>query len=58
MNYALTIKDVNLLKWLGVAAFRTSHYPYSEEILELCDQEGIAVILESPAVGQRRYFIH
>ena len=45
------MKDVNLFKWLGVAAFRTSHYPYAEEFLELCDKEGIAVILESPAVG-------
>ena len=51
IDYALIMKDVYLLKWLGVAAFRTSHYPYAEEILNLCDQEGIAVILESPAVG-------
>lgn len=51
----MLIKDINLFKWLGVAAFRTSHYPYAEELLELCDQEGIAVILESPAVGLHKY---
>nr|XP_054751390.1 beta-glucuronidase-like [Lytechinus pictus] len=47
----LIIKDINLLKWLGANAFRTSHYPYSEEIMNLCDRHGIVVIDESPAVG-------
>lgn len=48
------MKDINLLKWLGVSAFRTSHYPYAEEILDLCDKEGIVVIGESPAVGLQK----
>ena len=52
-DYPLTLKDINLLKWMGVNAFRTSHYPYAEELLELCDQTGIVVISESPAVGLR-----
>ena len=30
---------------------RTTHYPYSEEFLSLCDELGIAVIGEAPAVG-------
>ena len=50
-DYPLVLKDINLMKWMGVNAFRTSHYPYAEELLELCDQEGIVVISESPAVG-------
>ena len=54
IDYALIMKDINIMKWLGVAAFRTSHYPYAEEFLELCDQQGIAVILESPAVSLRK----
>ena len=52
-DYPLTLKDVYLMKWMGVNAFRTSHYPYAEELLELCDQLGIVVISESPAVGLR-----
>ncbi|XP_011404336.1 PREDICTED: beta-glucuronidase-like [Amphimedon queenslandica] len=51
INDALLMKDINLLKWMNVAAFRTSHYPYAEEMLDLCDKEGIVVIGESPAVG-------
>ena len=40
-----------MLKWLGVNCFRTSHYPYAEEILDMADQMGIVVIDESPGVG-------
>ena len=45
------VKDMNLFRWLGVNAFRTSHYPYAEEFLDLAAEYGIAVIDESPAVG-------
>lgn len=45
------VKDFNLLKWLGANSFRTSHYPYAEEILQLCDRYGIVVIDECPGVG-------
>ena len=45
------VKDINLFKWLGVNAFRTSHYPYAEEFMDLADKYGIAVIDESTAVG-------
>ncbi|CAC5379998.1 uidA [Mytilus coruscus] len=44
-------KDFNILKWLGVNCFRTSHYPYAEEIMDQADQQGIVVIDESPAIG-------
>ena len=40
-----------MLKWIGANSFRTSHYPYCEEMLQLCDREGILVIDEAPAVG-------
>eukprot|EP00057_Strongylocentrotus_purpuratus_P021873 XP_011676347.1 PREDICTED: beta-glucuronidase isoform X2 [Strongylocentrotus purpuratus] len=53
VDYPLILKDINLLKWLGANAFRTSHYPYSEEIMDLCDRHGIVVIDECPAVGMR-----
>lgn len=45
------IKDFNLLQWIGANSFRTSHYPYAEEMLDWADEYGIVVIDESPAVG-------
>ena len=35
----------------GANSFRTSHYPYAEEVLEYADRRGIVVIDETPAVG-------
>jgi len=51
LNEAYNVKDIALLKWIGANSFRASHYPYSEEMLRLCDREGILVIDEVPAVG-------
>ncbi|WP_395350846.1 beta-glucuronidase [Levilactobacillus parabrevis] len=51
MNEAVNVLDLNLLKKIGANSFRTSHYPYSEEMMRLCDREGIVVIDEVPAVG-------
>ncbi|XP_058020475.1 beta-glucuronidase isoform X2 [Ahaetulla prasina] len=53
LDWPLIMKDFNLLHWLGANSFRTSHYPYAEEIMELCDAYGIVVIDESPGVGMR-----
>lgn len=51
MNQAMNVKDLSLMKWLGANSFRTSHYPYAEEMLNLCDRLGIVVIDETTAVG-------
>ena len=51
LNMPMNIKDISLIKWQGANSFRTSHYPYSEEMMQLCDEEGIVVIDEVPAVG-------
>lgn len=51
LDHVINIKDFNLMQWIGANSFRTSHYPYSEEILDLADEYGIVVINESPAVG-------
>lgn len=51
LNMPMNIKDISLMKWQGANSFRTSHYPYSEEMMQLCDEEGIVVIDEVPAVG-------
>ena len=45
------LADIRLLKLAHFNAVRTSHYPYSEEFMQLCDQQGIVVIDETPAVG-------
>ncbi len=45
------IKDYSLMRWVGANSFRTSHYPYSEQMLELADRLGFLVIAETPAVG-------
>ncbi|XP_075421133.1 beta-glucuronidase-like isoform X2 [Tenrec ecaudatus] len=50
-DWPLLVKDFGLLRWLGANSFRTSHYPYSEETMQLCDRYGIVVIDESPGVG-------
>lgn len=47
----LNVKDLSLFHWLGANSFRTSHYPYAENMYDLCDREGIVIIDEVPAVG-------
>ena len=51
LDNVLWIKDFNLMEWIGANSFRTSHYPYAEEILDWADEYGFVVIDESPAVG-------
>jgi beta-glucuronidase len=51
LDFPLIIKDFNLIKWIGANSFRTSHYPYSEELMDEADAQGIVVIDECPAVG-------
>ena len=50
-NNALLVNDFQLLAWIGANSFRTSHYPYAEEVMEFADRHGIVVIDETPAVG-------
>ncbi|KAM0398692.1 hypothetical protein ACHAPZ_007651 [Fusarium culmorum] len=45
------IHDYRLMKWIGANSFRTSHYPYAEEVLEYADRHGVVVINETAAVG-------
>jgi beta-glucuronidase len=48
---AFLLHDFELLKWIGANSFRTSHYPYSEEVLDYADRQGMVVIDETAAVG-------
>lgn len=51
MSLSSIMKDLYLLKQTGANVLRTSHYPYSSEYLEACDELGIKVIAECQAVG-------
>lgn len=50
-NLAVVKRDFELMKWIGANSFRTSHYPYAEEIIQMADREGFLVIDEVAAVG-------
>jgi beta-glucuronidase len=45
------VNDFELLKWTGANSFRTSHYPYAEEVMDYADRHGFVVIDETAAVG-------
>jgi beta-glucuronidase len=45
------INDFAMLDWMGANSFRTSHYPYAEDILDYADRTGMVVIDETAAVG-------
>jgi beta-glucuronidase len=51
LNMPLVVKDYALLKWVGANSYRTSHYPYAEEAMQMADREGILIVDEIPAVG-------
>jgi beta-glucuronidase len=50
-NDAYVLHDFELLKWIGANSFRTSHYPYAEDVLDYADRRGIVLIDETAAVG-------
>jgi beta-glucuronidase len=51
LNLPLAVKDAALLEWVGANSYRTSHYPYSEEAMQIADRRGILIIDETPSVG-------
>lgn len=55
MGLAAIMKDIYLLKQVGANVIRTSHYPYSSDYLDACDEQGIMVIAECPAVGLKSF---
>ncbi len=48
---AYMVHDFELIDWIGANSFRTSHYPYAEEVMDYADRHGIVVIDETSAVG-------
>jgi len=51
LNLPVAVKDAALIAWCGGNSFRTSHYPYADETLQIADRMGLLVIGEIPAVG-------
>lgn len=51
LNLPLHRQDASLMKWIGANSYRTAHYPYAEEALDIADREGFLIIDEIPAVG-------
>jgi beta-glucuronidase len=51
LNLPLMVKDYQLMRWTGANSYRTSHYPYSEEEMQMADREGFLIIDETPAVS-------
>ncbi len=48
MHGAVLVRDFYLMRKIGANSFRTTHYPYSNEHLDLADEFGFMVILEPP----------
>lgn len=38
LDLVTVARDHELLQWIGANAYRTSHYPYSDEVLDLADR--------------------
>jgi beta-glucuronidase len=51
LDMVLVWHDGYLLQWLGANSYRTSHYPYSEESLDVADRLGLVVVAATPSVG-------
>ena len=41
LDLATVKRDYELMKWIGANCFRTSHYPYAEELYQMADEEGL-----------------
>lgn len=58
LNHAVNIRDHELLRWINANSYRTTHYPYSEELIQLADEQGILIISEAPAVSINFEFVN
>lgn len=48
----INIKDIEMMKDMGINFLRTAHYPQDKKILELCDRYGIITSVEIPIVNR------
>lgn len=54
-DYVTITRDHELLKWVGANSYRTSHYPYSDEIMDMADRQGFLIIDECPSVDTENF---
>ncbi|XP_032683904.1 beta-glucuronidase isoform X1 [Odontomachus brunneus] len=54
-DFVTAVRDHELLQWIGANAYRTSHYPYSDEVLDIADRLGFLVIDECPSVDTENF---
>jgi beta-galactosidase len=52
---AVGVRDIRLMKEMGVNFFRTSHYPQDPAVLDACDELGILVWEEVPNLAVHIY---
>lgn len=57
LNHGVNVRDHEILKWINANSYRTTHYPYSEELIQLADEQGILLISEAPAVSVNFDFV-
>lgn len=57
LNHSVNVRDFELMQWIHANSFRTTHYPYAEETIELADEYGFLVIGEAPAVSVNFDFV-
>ena len=50
-NLPLLVRDYNLMVWNNANSFRTSHYPYGEEVYDMADKLGFLIVDEVQAVA-------
>ena len=55
MPEAVGVRDIRLMKEMGVNFFRTSHYPQDVAVLDACDEMGILVWEEVPNIAIHIY---
>lgn len=51
LSLPVLVKDLTMMRWMHANSFRTSHYPYAEEMMSAADRAGLLVIDEVPAVS-------
>ncbi|KAG8233860.1 hypothetical protein J437_LFUL006883 [Ladona fulva] len=51
LDLPLVTRDHSLLRWVGANSYRTSHYPYAEEIMDFADRMGFLIVDECPGVN-------
>ncbi|KAK0094951.1 hypothetical protein PV326_009565 [Microctonus aethiopoides] len=55
LDLVTMVRDYELLKWVGANAYRTSHYPYSDEVMDMADRLGFLIIDECPSVDTENF---